>query len=202
MVPIAGTFVQAVLGGITVRTGLSPITVALHFLVSLALIAFVTILVIRSGEPGDKPRNTVVPQAILVLSRVLLVVTAIVIILGTIVTGSGPHSGNPGTPRFNIDPRVISWLHADTVLLFLGLLVGMLIALHVLRSLGRPATPRALRAAYAALAVAFAQGILGYTQYFTGLPWMVVATHMLGSCLLWSCVWWLATGMRTRGVQP
>lgn len=194
-IPLVGTVAQAVLGGITVLTGLSPWVVAAHFLLSMVIIAGCTLLVVRSGEPGDRPVRPLARPEVRWMSRLLILVTGIVVTLGTIVTGSGPHSGDAATElRIGIDPRLISWLHADVVLLFLGLTIGMLVVLHVVDG-----PSRARRYAWLLLAVSVIQGILGYTQYFTGLPWLIVTIHMLGSALVWMLSILLLLSLRTRG---
>ncbi len=176
---LLGTGLQAVLGGITVLTGLHPATVAAHFLVSAALVAVSTALLLRLHEP-DGPRRRLLPRPLRLLSAALVVVGAATVVLGTLVTGSGPHSGDAAVPvRFDIEPRAISTVHAESVVLFLGLLVGLLCALH---AVGVPALLR--RRAWQLLAVTLAQGGIGYVQYFTGLPRALVNLHMLGACLL------------------
>lgn len=178
-VVLGGVATQAVLGGITVRTGLSPITVAAHFLVSMCLVASSAFLVFRSAEPPG-PRALVVPVLVERLGWAACAVAAVVLALGTVVTGSGPHSGDATTPaRFSVDPRSVSWLHADTVMLFLGLALAVWLAARLTATASGPA-----RAWAAVLAVTLVQGVVGYTQYFTGLPWGVVLVHMLLACLL------------------
>jgi len=195
-IPLVGTVIQAVLGGITVLTGLSPWAVSAHFLVSMAIIAGCVVLVVRSGEPGDLPVSVVVRREVLWLGRALALVTAAVVVLGVVVTGSGPHSGDVGADaRFPLDPRTVSWLHADAVLLFLGLAVGLLVALRVTH-----APRRSQRVTLVLLAVALAQGLVGYAQYFSGLPWVLVAFHMLGACLVWALVLFVLLSLRTRGI--
>jgi cytochrome c oxidase assembly protein subunit 15 len=197
-IPLIGTVVQAVLGGVTVLTGLNPWAVSAHFLVSIAIIAGCVLLVVRSGEPGDQPVTRLVRPEVRLLGWALVGVTLVVVVLGVIVTGSGPHSGDADTEaRFGVDPRTVSWLHADAVLLFLGLTVGMLVALRVTHA---PARTTALTAAL--LAVALIQGVIGYAQYFSGLPWVLVAVHMLGACLVWTLAVFVALSMRSRGVVP
>lgn len=194
LVPLAGTVAQAVLGGITVLTGLHPATVSSHFLVSMAIIAGVVALVVRSGDAGDRPVTFLAPTPVRVLAWLLLATSALVVFLGVIVTGSGPHSGDDTAERFDIDPRTISWLHADVVLLFLGMLIGLLVVLSVLRG---PRT--ALKRSWLLLAIALAQGVVGYTQYFTGLPEVLVTIHVLGACLVWLVVLFIPPALRTRG---
>lgn len=196
-VPLVGTLAQAVLGGITVLTGLNPVTVASHFLLSMVIVAGCVLLVVRSGEGGDHPVVPVVRTEVRWLSRALVAVAAVVVVMGTVVTGAGPHSGDADTEaRFPIDPRTAAWLHADVVLLFLGLLVGMVLALYLV-----DAPRRSVRLAWIVVAVALAQGAIGYLQYFTGLPWVAVALHMLGAALLWVSVLWLHLSLRRRGPE-
>lgn len=194
-VPLLGTVAQAVLGGITVLTGLNPATVAAHFLLSMVIIALTLLLVWRAREPGDEPKITYGEPAVRVLTYALVAVGFIVLVMGTMVTGSGPHSGDAETPaRLGIDPAQMSWLHADVVLLFIGLTVGLLVALSVTK-----APPRALRATWILFGVSMAQGGVGYVQYFTGLPWLVVLLHLLGACLVWIALLRIPLALRTRG---
>jgi cytochrome c oxidase assembly protein subunit 15 len=176
---LAGVAVQAVLGGITVRTGLNPLTVAAHFLVSMALVATSAFLVFRAPEPPG-PRALAVHPLVERLGWAACAVAVVVLALGTVVTGSGPHSGDAHEPaRFGFDPRSVSWLHADAVMLFVGLVVAVWVAARLTGT-----SPRPGRAWAGVLAVTVAQGVVGYTQYFTGLPWGVVLVHLLLASLL------------------
>jgi cytochrome c oxidase assembly protein subunit 15 len=195
-IPLIGTVVQALLGGVTVLTGLNPWAVSAHFLVSMVIIAGCVVLVVRAGEPGDAPVTRLVRPEVRLLAWALVAVTAVVVVLGVVVTGSGPHSGDADTEaRFGVDPRTVSWLHADSVLLFLGLTVGLLVALRVTH-----APARVQRLTLILLGVSLAQGLVGYAQYFSGLPWVLVATHMLGACLVWASVIFVILGTSSRGV--
>jgi heme a synthase len=197
-VPLLGTLVQAVLGGITVLTGLNPVSVSAHFMVSAVLIALTLLLVVRSRESGDKPVTTLVSPAIRNLSRGIVAVAVVVLTLGTLVTGSGPHSGDAETlNRLPFDPRFISWLHADSVLLFIGLIVGLLVALSVTKA---PAGIR--KRAWWLLGICLAQGLVGYVQYFTGLPWLIVLVHLAGACAVWLAVLTVHFSLRVRGAVP
>ncbi|GMA84993.1 hypothetical protein GCM10025868_02430 [Angustibacter aerolatus] len=107
-VPLLGVVVQAVLGGITVLTHLNPFTVAAHFLVSSAMVAASVVLLHRVGE-GDAAPSAVVHRDVRRLVGALAALTAVVVVLGTVVTGSGPHSGDADQPaRFGLDPRSVS----------------------------------------------------------------------------------------------
>jgi cytochrome c oxidase assembly protein subunit 15 len=190
---LIGVVVQAGLGGITVLTGLHPTTVAAHFLVSMVLIA-ISVLLLLGAKEGDGDPQLLVPVPVVRLAQLLTAVGAVVLALGTVVTGSGPHSGDADQPaRFALDPRTISWLHADMVLLFVGLLVGLLVALTLVKA---PAVTQ--RRARWVLGVTLAQGLIGYTQYATGLPEVLVLGHMLGASLLTVTLTALLVGLRER----
>ena len=195
-VPLAGTFAQAILGGITVLTGLHPATVAAHFLLSIAIIAGCTVLVTRAGEPGDGPLSIVVRPQLRAMAWGLVVLALIIVIIGTVVTGSGPHAGDADAAvRFGFDQRYVAWLHADAVLLFVGLQIGLLVAVSLTD------TPGEVRGkAIHLLGLTVVNGVVGYSQLFTGLPWLLVAVHMLLACLLWVAALRLLLSMRTRAV--
>ncbi|WP_036338678.1 COX15/CtaA family protein [Modestobacter caceresii] len=167
---------QGVVGGITVLTGLNPYTVAAHFLVSTALVALTTVMWLRSREPGVGQLVVRRPFALLVYG--IAATTAVVLVLGTVVTGSGPHSGDPEAGRTGFDPALMSQLHADAVFLLLGLTIALLVALYATDSPGR-----VRRAARDLLTVLLAQGVVGYVQYFTQLPILLVLLHMAGAVL-------------------
>ena len=178
-----GVPAQALLGGVTVLTGLDPYTVAAHFLVSIVLIALATVLWLRSREPGVGRPLLRRPLALLVTG--IAAVTGVVLVLGTLVTGSGPHSGDvdgndvPTGDRMGFDVELVSQLHADAVFLLVGLTVALLVALYATDAPGR-----VKRAARDLLVVQLAQGVVGYVQYFTDLPVALVLLHMLGAVLI------------------
>jgi cytochrome c oxidase assembly protein subunit 15 len=168
---------QALLGGMTVLTGLNPWLVAAHFLLSMVLVAVATVLWLRSREPGvGQPLLT---RPFLLLTRLVGVVTAAVLLVGTVVTGSGPHSGDPKAGRTGLDPQEVSQAHADLVFLLIGLTAALLLALYA-----TDAPDRVRRAARALLVVELAQGLIGFVQYFTNLPIALVLVHMLGAVLI------------------
>lgn len=190
-----GTAFQAVLGGITVLTGLHPATVAAHFLVSALLVAVSAVLLLRLRE-ADGPRRPTLPGSLRLLVASLVVVGAASIVIGTLVTGSGPHSGDAEIPvRFDLEPRAISTLHAESVVLFIGLLLGLLAAVHAV-----PTTRRVRSRTWLLLVVTLAQGGIGWVQYFTGLPRALVSLHMLGACLLVVALAALVVACRDRSL--
>ena len=129
-------------------------------------------------EPGA--RTLLVAPLVARLAWVTAVVAGVVLLLGTVVTGSGPHSGDALQPaRTGFDPRSVAWLHADVVMLFVGLVLAVLVAVWLTSDSARAkATWRGV------LVVTLLQGAIGYAQYFTGLPEVLVALHMLGASLL------------------
>ncbi|WP_369134284.1 heme A synthase [Modestobacter sp. I12A-02662] len=168
---------QALLGGVTVLTGLNPWTVAAHFLLSMVLVHIATTLWLRSREPGVGQLLVRRPFASLITG--IAATVAAVLVIGTVVTGSGPHSGDPAAGRTGLDPELMSQLHADVVFLLIGLTVALLVALHATDSPGR-----VRRAARDLLVLQLAQGAIGYAQYFTHLPAVLVLLHMAGAVLI------------------
>ncbi|GAB2589211.1 cytochrome b561 [Paractinoplanes abujensis] len=184
---------QAVIGGITVLTNLNPWVVGLHFLVSIVIIAFAYALWRRAGE-GDGPPVRLVPAPLRHLAWILTGVSAAVIALGVVVTGSGPHAGDLDAKRNGLDPATVSQAHADVVFLLVGLTVAMIFALRAVKA---PA-----RAAIVLLAVELAQGLIGFVQYFTHLPVLLVGAHMLGSALVWTSTLAVLWSLRARPLEP
>jgi cytochrome c oxidase assembly protein subunit 15 len=174
---------QALLGGVTVLTGLNPWTVAAHFLVSAGLVALATVLWLRSREPGVG--QLVVRRPFARLTVGIVATVAAVQVVGTVVTGSGPHSGDldandvPTGDRMPFDAELVSQLHADLVFLLIGLTVALLVALAATDSPGR-----VRRAARDLLVVELLQGVIGYVQYFTHVPALLVLVHMAGAVLI------------------
>jgi len=181
---LAGTLGQGVLGGITVWLSLHPGIVMAHFLISMLLIGVSTLLLLTHRRV--LPSSASLPRLVQGLGVLTGSVGAVVIVLGTIVTGSGPHSGDADEPaRFGLDPQMMSWLHADSVMLFIGLVVAMVVATALL-----PDAIDARRPWVAVLAISLAQGVVGYVQYATGVPVPLVSLHMLGACLLTAALTW------------
>ena len=189
----AGIFGQAILGGITVLTDLNPLPVAGHFVLSIILIAGAQSLLTKSRT--SYTRIKLGRDSLHLLSRSHVVLTFVVIVMGTLVTGSGPHAGDVSAPRFNFDVRTVAWIHADIVIALLGLSLAYLI------SSTTPATTKRLLKFF--FLAALFQGSIGYLQYFLGLPEIIVAAHMLGSTLVWICAWkvWLSVSRDAKKVN-
>ena len=127
--------------------------------------------------------------------RVLTALMAVVLVVGMLVTASGPHAGDQRTQRLGLDPQTMAWLHADIVVLCVGLLAGLLVAL---RATGAPERPT--RAGTHLLVAFLAQGFVGYVQFFTAEPWVLVAVHVLLATIIWWAMVRLLLATRTRGV--
>ena len=191
---LIGILGQGVLGGITVLTDLHPIPVASHFLLSVFLIAgaislrYEIVGIVRQKADG----------IVATLMPVLIWLTLFVIVAGTIVTGSGPHAGDENAKRFGFSPRVVSWLHADLVI---ALVVLTLILWLITRVSQNTVIHRYLSIF---LLISLSQGLIGYVQYFTGLPEILVAAHLLGATLVWASAWSLIkvsqSGFKMQGL--
>ena len=177
LVPIIGVLAQAVIGGIVVLLDLHPGWVSLHFGVSAALVAASLYVLHRHGEGDEAPTRVVGPRAH-ALAWALAALTAVVVVLGVLTTGAGPHSGDAEVGyRIAVDPALLTKWHAAAVWAFLAVLVAYLVAVR-----GGPAPVR--RAALILLAITLAQGLIGYVQYFTDLPALLVGLHMIGAAVL------------------
>jgi heme a synthase len=196
-VPFIGVMAQALIGGISVLTELNPTVVAIHFLVSMSLIAGSTLLLlvaVPAPTTSPLPEPWTAPNPVRALAIGLAVVTAPVLALGTAVTGSGPHSGDANDPnRFSFNVATVAHLHAGAVWMFVALLLALIVAL---RHAGAPAFAR--RRATILLVITLAQGVIGYVQYALGVPIALVAVHMLGASLLVVGTTALAYGVLSR----
>ena len=185
---------QAVIGGITVLTDLNPWVVSFHLLCSLAIIGVAVRLLLSVDAP--LPPATTGP--VVGLAWAVFGSAWAVLYVGTVVTGSGPHAGDIDTERNGISPLQVSQLHADLVFLFVGLTLGLLFALLATGAGG----PAARRAVVVLLAVEVAQGGVGFVQYFTDLPELLVGFHMLGAAVISACVTWVLLRVRHPAAAP
>ncbi|WP_426225886.1 COX15/CtaA family protein [Pseudarthrobacter sp. DSP2-3-2b1] len=173
---------QAVIGGITVLTNLNPWVVGLHFLVSMALVVIATLLVNRAFGRTGRFATLPLPALPAVLRPVAAAValfSAVAVMLGVVVTGAGPHAGDADAPRNNLDWDLFSHIHAVPAYLITA---GTLFALVIVFT-GKITGPFRT-AALLLLAVTLLQGVIGFTQYYNGIPALLVGAHMLGAALL------------------
>ncbi|HWW53758.1 MAG TPA: COX15/CtaA family protein [Acidimicrobiales bacterium] len=179
---VAGVVGQIVLGGITVLVKLAPQAVMAHFLVSMALLADAVVLHHRAGQ-GDGPRRPVVDHDLVRLGRLMIVLTGVTIVLGTVVTSSGPHGGDPKARRFELSLHRVTQVHGSSAMLLLALVVATLVLLRINRA---PNVAR--RRAGLVLEALAAQVAVGYLQYFTGVPVLLVGVHVAGAVVVWAAV--------------
>ena len=182
-----GIFGQGILGGITVLTDLNPIPVACHLLLSIILIAGATSLYSRRHAPAVFVKAAPLTSKI---SMTHIATSFLVIVLGTIVTGSGPHAGDAQAKRFDFDIRTVAWLHADVVIFLLGITLAFYVA--------QGTSVHSKKAIKNFVVIALAQGAIGYVQYFTGIPEILVAAHLLGATLVWIAAWRIRLSVITQ----
>jgi cytochrome c oxidase assembly protein subunit 15 len=166
-----GVPLQAVIGGISVLTGLNPWIVSTHFLVTLLMVT----LARRAGAPVEVH----MPPAVRALAAICLITTWLVLVLGTFVTRAGPHAGDPDSGRNGFDEVALSQLHTDAVCVLFGATVALAVVARVTET-----TRTVRRLSTVVLVTEFAQGAIGFTQYFTGLPWGLVIVHMALAAVL------------------
>ena len=180
LVMALGIPAQAIIGGITVLTDLNPWVVSFHLLCSMAIIGVAVVFLWRLDRPLARP--TPLAWAVFAAGWVVLYV-------GTVVTGSGPHAGDKHVSRNGLDPLQLSQLHADVVFLFVGLTLALVLV-----------SPTALRRpAVVLLGVELAQGAVGFVQYFTDLPIVLVGFHLLGAALIAAAMTWVLLAHTGRG---
>jgi heme a synthase len=198
---VAGVVVQIILGKLVVEKLLSPPWVISHFLVSMVLLANALVLHRRAGQPDAgfaRPAVQIVARSVLWMSRVLVVAATVVVVTGTVVTGAGPHSGDvPGTAqratRLDLYIPDVARVHGTSAMVLLALVLATLLLVH--RTRAPDAVTRRLEVL---LVVLVAQAGVGYAQYFTGIPALLVGIHVAGATALWAATIWFALGVTER----
>jgi cytochrome c oxidase assembly protein subunit 15 len=200
---LGGTVAQVVLGGITVLTDLHPIVVSVHFLLSMVLLFAAQSLWLRAGPPPRPIADTAAATTgafdrVGALTGPLLWLAAVVLLLGTIVTGTGPNSGDSMADRLNFELESVARIHSTSVWIFI--FVSLVTALRAapLRGSRSEAATRPFTALQVLLFVSVAQGVLGYVQYGLGVPPLLVELHVIGSIAVWTATihvfwstrWW------------
>jgi cytochrome c oxidase assembly protein subunit 15 len=186
---VAGVVGQIVLGGLVVLFELSPWLVIAHFVPSMILVWNGVVLRTKAGHDGS-PAPAMVAPSLVWLGRAMVVFTIAVVLSGTLVTGSGPHGGDENVERLPFLIHTVARVH--------GVLVMSLLALTLVvgRKLFTDHASAAIRNRYiTVLAVLVAQGAIGYTQYFTGVPVLLVGLHIAGATALWIAMLWFHFGL-------
>jgi cytochrome c oxidase assembly protein subunit 15 len=193
----ASTIVQAVIGGITVLTGLLWWTVAIHLVASMTMVWLAVLLYVKVGEPDDGAPTPVVPKALRQLTALTAVVLGAQLVSGTLVTGAGPHAGDKSVeqpvPRLQVEITTLVHLHTSLLIAYLALIVGLGFALIAVRA----PKPVVLRL-WVLLVLVCAQGLVGTVQFFTGVPAALVAVHVAGAAACAAATAALWASMRER----
>jgi cytochrome c oxidase assembly protein subunit 15 len=184
---------QAVLGGIVVITKLNPALVSVHFLASVALVAATVALYIRCQEGTDQPRPFV-PRPVRLAAFGVVGTVGLMMAAGTVVTGTGPLAGASDVARYHLPLEGVTQLHADIGWLLAGLMVALLLGLRI-----SAAPSQAVRLGWLLLGLIGLQGVIGYAQYFSGLPAGLVWVHVAGSTAIWITAVFLPYSLRDRG---
>ena len=195
---VAGVLGQIVLGGITVLVDLHPLAVQGHMLVSLVLVANAVVLVRRAGEPDGGRRAAVVSVATRRLAWALGAATAAAIVAGTVVTGAGPHAGDEDVQRFDVDIAGAARVHGGLVLV--ALLIAVALAARVHRHVGERSAMQGVISSW--IFVALLQAALGYVQYFSDVPALLVGLHVAGATALWATTVWLVLSTSRSVIVP
>ena len=196
---IAGFVGQAVIGGLSVLYDLAPPFVMAHFLLSMAML-WAALLMVHRADPAWEPSAQ--PQArreLTWLLRLVSTTAGVVLVLGTITTGTGPHAGDGGKHirRLALPLERVTQLHADAALLLTGLVIATLFAVRLTDT----SDVVRRRALWLAGAVGL-QVVIGYTQYFLDLPPGVVELHVAGATVLWCAAVWLQLGLSAPRQTP
>lgn len=191
---VGGVVAQIILGKFTVKYDLDPRFVMSHFLLSIVMLANAVVLHWRAGQPDEGPSVPLVGPELRLLGRLIVLTTALVVFLGTVVTGAGPHGGDEKAQRLDVALHRAAQVHGIGVLLLLTLVLSAVVLLR------RSGAPEAVsKRATVLLAVLMAQGTVGYVQYFTGVPVVLVGIHIAGAVTVWSAAVWFLLGLRQRG---
>ncbi len=179
---VAGVFAQVLLGGLTVRSKLTPPVVMAHFLLSMVLVANAVVLHRRAGrDDGEVVQST--RSWLRSATHVLVSVAAVVIVTGTVVTGAGPHGGDENVRRLGFAVPTVARIHGVSELVLLTLTLAL-----VWRARRIQAPPAVIAALNTLVLVEVAQGFIGYMQYLLGVPELLVGVHVLGAVLVWVSV--------------
>ncbi len=191
---IGGVLAEAAVGGLVVYSHLNAYVVMTHFMVGMVLLADAVVLALRAGRPDTAPVAKVGPELV-VHSRVLVGWLFLVLIAGTATTGAGPHAGGPGAKRVPLALEDAARIHSSLVLVLIAVTGLLLIRLY-----RRHAPESVQQRGRLLLAAMVVQGTIGYTQYFTHLPALLVGVHVFGAAVVWTTALWFHSGLFHHGV--
>ncbi len=176
---VAGVAAQVVLGGLTVIFHLAPPIVMGHFLLSMVLIANAVMLHHRAARPDSSVPRPRAEPGIRSAAAGMIALAAVVLVTGTVVTASGPHGGDAEVARLGFFVPDVARVHGVSVVAFLVVTIATLLVAR------RRAAPAVTRSGTVLLVVLLAQAAVGYTQYFLGVPVLLVAIHVAGATAVW-----------------
>ncbi|HEY7947037.1 MAG TPA: COX15/CtaA family protein [Acidimicrobiales bacterium] len=186
---IGGVLAEAVLGGVVVSSHLNPYVVMTHFMVGIGLLTVAVVLTLRAGR-SPEAGVPMVSAGVRRLGRLMTVVLLLAIAAGTATTGAGPHAGGKGAKRIPVPLVDMARTHAEIVIVLAAMTLGLLYLLERSRA---PAT--VLTRARLLLGAMVAQGVVGYVQYFSHLPPLLVGVHVFGVTVLWTAMLWFYDGL-------
>jgi cytochrome c oxidase assembly protein subunit 15 len=181
---ILGVAAQAVLGGLTVHHELDPRFVMAHFLLSMLLIWAGAALTYRARQP-DSRAIAIVHRDYRILGAAMFVLTSVVLFVGTMVTGSGPHGGDEHVERLDFALRDITRVHGALVWTLIFVTV---VTMWRLRAAGASST--LMKKGEYCVAAMLLQGLVGYTQYALHFPAALALLHVVGAVAVWVSVIW------------
>lgn len=184
---------QGIIGGITVLTNLDPYIVGLHFVLSTVLVVLATVLVYRVYR-GRRGAELVAPGWYIATGYLASLFVGVTILVGILTTGSGPHAGDSGSARNNLDSELLQHLHSYPAYITLGLTLVLLAGAVRLR------LPAVAKAVALLLAVELAQIVVGISQSRMGLPELLVGIHMVLACVLAAAITSVMLNLRCRAV--
>ncbi|MEE6163674.1 MULTISPECIES: COX15/CtaA family protein [unclassified Mycolicibacterium] len=198
----ASTVVQAIIGGITVRTGLLWWTVAIHLVASMTMVWLSVLLYVKVGQPDDGSPTVLVAKPLRQLTALSAVILAAILVTGTLVTGAGPHAGDKSldrvVPRLQVEITTLVHAHSSLLVAYLSMIIALGFALAAVHA----ARPIMVRLGVL-LALVCAQGLVGTVQFYTGVPAALVAVHVAGAaaCTAATAALWASMRERTEA-QP
>ena len=185
---VVGVLAQVVVGGIVVLTGLNPWSNMAHFLISMVLVTAAVILIhetrsiIETEKVVRLPLSYTMTRELRNSSVFVALLGLVVVVVGTVVTATGPHAGDENAIRFGLDLTVVVRVHAIAVWIFLAALVASAVLVR------KASAQHLVRPLEIVIGWTLAQGLVGYVQYFSGVPVFLVAIHVAGSVFVWMAV--------------
>lgn len=194
LVILGGTVLQGLIGGLSVRVQLDPSVVGVHFAISAILVAVSAALVYRvwMGPRGDR---LLVSRPITLLTHVTSLFVALTIIAGILTTGAGPHAGDDGSARNGLDASILQHVHSWPGYALLATTLALVIMLAI------GGHRRIMNFAIILLVLEAVQAVVGIVQSRTGLPIVLVGSHMIIACTIAAAMTVVVLSLRSSNPQ-